>query len=203
MSKPLKTVIALAIFATLGSASYADSKHHNDGDTTAAAGTEADLVNGGAVQTSMMNGSQHKMMHSMMQTMMQMHSSENGPLIGQMHLTDRTAAGPTGMMDQDMMYLMRASMMGQFDADADGDGAVSNEEAHGTLQSMHSKADTNGDGLLSLDEFNPLHAEMTRGLMVDRFQHLDTDGDGKVTAGEMTAPADRMQMRSQGETTDH
>ena len=48
---------------------------------------------------------------------------------------------------------------------------------------------------IQLEEFEALHGEIIRSMMVDRFQHLDTDGDGLVTAGEMTAPADRMGMR--------
>ena len=83
--------------------------------------------------------------------------------------------------------------------DADGDGAMSGDEAHGQLQAMHADADTDGDGVLTLEEFEVLHGEMIRAMMVDRFQHLDTDGDGMVTTGEMTAPADRMNMRPSAE----
>ena len=35
---------------------------------------------------------------------------------------------------------------------------------------------------------------MIRGGVVDRFQALDEDGDGKVTADEMTAPADHFAL---------
>jgi hypothetical protein len=34
---------------------------------------------------------------------------------------------------------------------------------------------------------------MIREIMVDRFQHLDADGDGSVTSEEMMAPADMME----------
>ena len=139
----------------------------------------------------MMGGSHHDMMQGMMKMMMQMHGGMMGGGMG--------AAGPMGLMDQDMMSLMRGSMMGQFDADADGDGAISGDEAHGQLQAMHADADTDGDGVLTLEEFEVLHGEMIRAMMVDRFQHLDTDGDGMVTTGEMTAPADRMNMRPSAE----
>jgi Ca2+-binding EF-hand superfamily protein len=33
---------------------------------------------------------------------------------------------------------------------------------------------------------------MIREMMVDKFQQLDGDGDGAITAEEMTAPADMM-----------
>ena len=126
----------------------------------------------------------------------QMHGGMMGGGMNQMGAAGAMGGtGPMGMMDQDMMALMRGPMMGRFDADADGDGLISSEEAHGKLQSMHADADTNGDGSLTLEEFEALHGEIIRSMMVDRFQHLDTDGDGLVTAGEMTAPADRMGMR--------
>ena len=35
---------------------------------------------------------------------------------------------------------------------------------------------------------------MIRGGVVDRFQALDEDGDGKVTADEITAPADHFAL---------
>ncbi|MCB1355305.1 MAG: calcium-binding protein [Maritimibacter sp.] len=139
----------------------------------------------------MMQGNPHQMMQGMMKMMMQMHGGmmgggeRMGPTAGAM---DRM-----GMMDQDMMSVMRGAMMGG--ADANGDGTMSGDEVLGMLQSMHADADANGDASLSLEEFEALHIEMTRGLIVDRFQHLDADGDGKVTADEMTAPANRPSMR--------
>jgi Ca2+-binding EF-hand superfamily protein len=96
-----------------------------------------------------------------------------------------------GMMGNGGMSGMMGPMMANFDAD--GDGKVTSEEAHGQLQAMHSSFDANGDSTLSIDEFEMLHSSMIREAMVDRFQHLDADGDGKVTAGEMTAPADKME----------
>lgn len=137
--------------------------------------------------------------HDMMKMMMRMHAG----MMGGMGMMGNPGMGQMGMMDQDMMGMMMGNggmpgmsgrmgpMMSKFDAD--GDGTVSPEEAHGQLQAMHSSFDANGDGTLSIEEFEMLHSSMIRDAMVDRFQHLDADGDGKVTAGEMTAPADRLE----------
>lgn len=88
-------------------------------------------------------------------------------------------------------------MMGGFtnmlDLDADGNGTATPEEVRAGLQALLVKYDTNGDGSLSLSEFEGLHSATIREQMVDGFQMLDNDGDGQVTADEMTAPADRME----------
>merc|ERR1711916_193483 len=43
-----------------------------------------------------------------------------------------------------------------------GDGSLSNEEAMKRLQSMYMMSDTDGDGALSIAEFEPMHAAMIR-----------------------------------------
>ncbi len=77
--------------------------------------------------------------------------------------------------------------------DADGDGTVTPEEMRSQLQAKLAEYDSDGDGTLSIAEFETLHSAMIREMMVDRFQHLDADGDGAVTAEEMAAPADMME----------
>ena len=112
------------------------------------------------------------------------------------NMMDNFGMGQMAKMDQNMMHMMmgNSGMSGPMAGlDADGDGKVTPEEAHGQLQSMHTSFDADGDGNLSIDEFEIFHSAMIRDAMVDRFQHLDADGDGKVTAGEMTAPADKME----------
>jgi hypothetical protein len=204
MSKFVKTTCVLALITTTAGMAYADAGHHGADKPGAGqvmpqnpAAKSAGMVPAGMMgQTAMMGGEHHEMMQGMMKMMMQMHGGMMGGGMNQMGAAGAMGGtGPMGMMDQDMMALMRGPMMGRFDADADGDGLISSEEAHGKLQSMHADADTNGDGSLTLEEFEALHGEIIRSMMVDRFQHLDTDGDGLVTAGEMTAPADRMGMR--------
>jgi Ca2+-binding EF-hand superfamily protein len=117
--------------------------------------------------------------------------------------------GMDGMMD--MMQRMHGNMMGggmmggmgpmgggmMKMLDADGDGEVTPEEMRTKLQAKLAEHDSDGDGSLSIAEFETLHSAMIREMMVDRFQHLDADGDGAVTAEEMVAPAEmmeRMQM---------
>ena len=76
--------------------------------------------------------------------------------------------------------------------DTDGDGRLGTDEVQTALGERHAAFDADGDGTLALAEFQALHAEFTRPLMVDRFQFLDDDGDGAVTPEEMTRPFARM-----------
>jgi Ca2+-binding EF-hand superfamily protein len=70
---------------------------------------------------------------------------------------------------------------------------VTPEELRTQLQAKLAEYDGNGDGSLSITEIEILHSAMIREAMVDRFQYLDADGDGAVTAEEMTAPATKME----------
>ena len=56
-------------------------------------------------------------------------------------------------------------------------------------------AATDGDGAMSLEEFQGLWLEMARSRMVDHFQHLDADGDGKITRAEYDRPFDYAMTR--------
>ena len=125
------------------------------------------------------------------------HGGKSGPGAAQ--------GGAPGMMEgmdgmMDMMQRMHGNMMGggvMKMLDADGNGTVTPEEMRTQLQAKLAEYDGDGDGSLSIAEFETLHSAMIREMMVDRFQHLDADGDGAVTAEEMVAPAEmmeRMQM---------
>lgn len=102
-------------------------------------------------------------------------------------------AGMMGDMSEmkGMMQRMHENMTQMMDVD--GDGEVTPEEMRTRMQAMLSENDSDGDGSLSIDEFETLHSTMMRGMMVDRFQHLDADGDGAVTSEEMMAPAAKME----------
>jgi Ca2+-binding EF-hand superfamily protein len=72
--------------------------------------------------------------------------------------------------------------------DSDGDGRVTRAELDKTRAEKLGSADGNGDGQLTLEEFQVLWLEMARPMMVDRFQDLDEDGNGLVTAAEFGKP---------------
>jgi len=91
--------------------------------------------------------------------------------------------GAMGPMGGGMMWML----------DTDGDGIATPQEIREAFQAKLKEYDANGDGTLSIGEFETLHSAMIRETMVDRFQYLDADGDGAVTEQEMSAPADRME----------
>ncbi len=72
-------------------------------------------------------------------------------------------------------------------ADADGDGSVTQEEVDAFRATQLSAADTSGDGALSIEEFDTIYRELTRTRMVRAFQKLDSDGDGTISPEEMDA----------------
>ncbi len=174
--KPI-VVFALAAVAPLGvaTAAFADS-HHNNGESDI---TAVSQPSPGAM-------GDHPMKVQMMQMhagMMQGGADHGGAMMG---------SGPgMGMMGGGM-----ASMMQDFDADADG--SVSPEELRQGLLSQLEQYDADGDGTMALSEFQDLFLAMMRETMVDRFQDLDADGDGAITTEEMTAPADRMARSGMG-----
>lgn len=55
------------------------------------------------------------------------------------------------------------------------------------------KADTNGDGSISFDEFQAQHQK----LLERRFQRMDKDGNGLISAEEMEGARARMRERWQ------
>jgi len=61
------------------------------------------------------------------------------------------------------------------------------------MQAKLTEYDSDGDGTLSIAEFETLHSAMIREKMVDKFQQLDADGDGAITSDEMIAPAKKME----------
>lgn len=68
--------------------------------------------------------------------------------------------------------------------DADGDGAVTQAEIDGARAARAAEFDLDGDGTLSLSEYEALWLDAMRERMVRRFQRHDRDGDGLVTAEE-------------------
>lgn len=103
------------------------------------------------------------------------HGMHDGGFGGGMH----RGHGPRGM-----------KFFKQFDAN--DDGQLTQEEIDGTRSARFADFDGNSDGLLSLQEYESLWLDAMRSRMVDRFQHLDEDGDASVTLLEFQAPFSQM-----------
>jgi Ca2+-binding EF-hand superfamily protein len=163
MSQRFILALSVAAATVLGGTAYAQSDHGH--------GAKAKSADGGMM---MQGGSSGMMgdMSSMMQNMHKMH---------RMH--DNKMGGMGGMMGGAMMQML----------DADGDGNVTPQEMREQMQAKLTEYDSDGDGTLSISEFETLHSAMIREKMVDKFQHLDANGDGAITNDEMTAPAKKME----------
>ncbi|WP_242533713.1 EF-hand domain-containing protein [Salipiger bermudensis] len=203
MKRSGKLAIAVVAFAAVGAAITIPALAHGPQNDGWVQGGPGSMMGSGQSGSGMMRGSgdynemrQGAMGPAMMgdagfmEHMMDMHSQSGGfggpgtmnaaPGMGMMG----GSFGP-GMMGE-------TGMMGALfqDLDTDGDGTVTSNEAQDGLQAALAENDSNGDATLSLEEFEALHSNIIRPMMVDRFQALDADGDGQVTEGEFTAPAD-------------
>ena len=72
--------------------------------------------------------------------------------------------------------------------DSDGDGRLTQAEIDTYRGDRLAKFDRDGNGGLNLSEYQALWLAAMRERMVDRFQDLDADGDGVVTAEEFKRP---------------
>jgi len=170
--------ISLVAVLVLGTTvpGFADSNRgHDDGATDQLAAPEMGPPGMfGAGNSNMMGGDHREKKMPMMHAMMRMHSG---------NMTNARMGAPEGigmsMMDRDMMGMMMQDAMPDQPMDA-------------MMRSSMEEFDGNSDGALSLDEFESLHSAMFRERMVDRFQHLDADGDGIVTEAELEEAGSRM-----------
>lgn len=69
--------------------------------------------------------------------------------------------------------------------DTNDDQAISQEEIDAAVASRAEEFDADGNGRLSLAEFQALFAEITKPIGVRAFQFLDPDGDAAVTQTEL------------------
>jgi len=118
----------------------------------------------GGMMPGMMGGGMMGDHAGMMQMMMKMHGQG---MMGGMH--------GHGMKGDNWLAVL----------DADEDGRLSQAEITEGLKARMQAHDADGDGNLSIEEFEALHSSMIRETMVDRFQQFDADGDGAVTPGEI------------------
>ena len=109
---------------------------------------------------------------------------------GGYHHQDGGFAGPMGRGGHGMRGRGMMRMFENFDTN--GDGALTQEEIDAFRAGRFAAFDGNGDKVLTLDEYQALWLDAVRERMVDRFQHLDADGDGKVTGDEFKRPFARM-----------
>lgn len=179
MTKEGFFAIALVAATALGGPALADPGHWGGERFGTGPGTMMGPAGPGFM------GDTDDAMHMMM---MRMHGPMTGGGMGM--------PGPMGFMGGAWgpgraMGPMGGSMMWMLDTD--GDGMATPQEIREGLQAKLQEYDADGDGTLSIGEFEALHSAMIRETMVDRFQYLDADGDGAVTAEEMSAPANRME----------
>lgn len=186
-----KTLLAATVLAAAvtGGAAIADSNHGHRGQPGPYGNTGMMMQDGSGMMGNMGG------MSDMMGMMKRMHGQMmGGDMMGGMGSMGGGIMGGMGPMGGGMMGgmgPMGGRMMQMFDAD--GDGTVTPEEMRAGLQAKLAEYDSDGDGSLSIAEFEALHSAMIRETMVDRFQYLDADGDGLITAEEMGAPADKME----------
>ncbi len=79
--------------------------------------------------------------------------------------------------------------------DQDGDDRVTQAEIDEARADRLSEFDSDGNGTLSLQEYEALWLEAMRERMVDRFQSHDDDGDGQVTVEEFSKRTARLVVR--------
>ena len=83
-----------------------------------------------------------------------------------------------------------AIFLEQFDTNKDG--SVSKDEIAAFVSGKMKTYDKDGDGMLSLTEYQALWNDMMQEAIVRSFQRYDRNGDGKVTAAEYGLRFDRI-----------
>lgn len=87
-----------------------------------------------------------------------------------------------GQMPDGMMGMMAGGMMGMMRMMGPG---MMNMMGPGMMPMMVIMLDADGDGGVSLEEYQAVHQRM--------FRAMDTDGDGRLTAGELQGPQPQQQ----------
>jgi len=205
MKKFTVAAVAVVLAASTSGIAFADKDHGvkaTVGDNAAVAGGMGGGMAGGQ---GMMGGQ-----NDMMKMMMKMHRDmmKGGGMGGGQGMMGGGMGGGQGMMGggmaggQGMMGGMSGGNMDQMDRNmmgmmmGDNANAMSSpDEMRSMLMTKMGEFDADGNATLSMTEFEALHGSLLRETMVDRFQRLDADGDGNITATEMADPADRLENR--------
>jgi len=105
------------------------------------------------------------------------HGQRDGRRGGPRHGMRRGPGGP-GMGALNLRGMMKA-------ADTDGDRALTQDEIDAFIATKVAIGDADGNGDVTLAEFEAIWLDLTRQAMVRSFQRLDRDGDATVTAVEI------------------
>ena len=82
------------------------------------------------------------------------------------------------------------------EVDTDRDGRMTQAEIDAAVNARFTRFDADGNGRLSLDEFNALWADVTRpAAAVRAFQFMDPNGDASVTKAEVEERTGRLVQR--------
>ena len=81
------------------------------------------------------------------------------------------------------------------EVDTDRDGRMTQAEIDAAVNARFTRFDADGNGRLSLDEFNALWADVTRPAAVRAFQFMDPNGDASVTKAEVDERTSRLVQR--------
>ncbi len=76
--------------------------------------------------------------------------------------------------------------------DLNKDGALGLDEIRGERTRAFKAADADGDGTLTLKEYEALWSQTMRPRMVKSFQKHDDDGDGRITSEDYSSRFERM-----------
>ena len=87
----------------------------------------------------------------------------------------------------------RMEMIERLDTNSDGKITMAEITAH--RDQLHAEHDKDGNNAISLSEFEGIWLSMMRPMMVDKFQMMDSDGDGQITNAEVDKKMSRMMRR--------
>jgi len=79
--------------------------------------------------------------------------------------------------------------------DTDNDGKLTQDEINQARRALVTKHDADGNGQLTLAEFQNLWLEVRRKRMVRSFQRIDEDGDAIISVDEFLEPFSRVVER--------
>lgn len=177
---------ALAVTPVLAAGGHGDRSGADDGHAT-------------------MNMRMDRMMGMMRQMMERQGGDAQGGMMGMGPTGNSGDMGRMKPMMRKMMQSHHGGSMGGFMGaggghmagrfDANDDGQTTPDELRAGLLGELNTYDADADGVLSLAEFETMHMAHIREKTVDRFQVFDADGDGRVTADEITQPAERMALK--------